>query len=93
MPETVTIPFSLGDKVRDKFTGFTGYVHAVTRYITGCDRILVNTRKLDKDKGAPAEGQWFDDLQLELVEPVAKPVVKRAAGGPAPRAEASLRRS
>lgn len=91
MPETVTIPFSLGDKVRDKYTKFTGYVHAVGKYITGCDRVLVNPRKLD-EKGVPVEGQWFDDLQLELVEPVNKPVVKRSTGGPAPREEAGLRR-
>lgn len=90
MPETVTIPFSLGDKVRDTFTGFTGHVHAVAKYITGCDRVLVNPRKLD-EKGAPVEGTWFDDATLELVAVEAAPP-KKHTGGPAPRAEAGLRR-
>lgn len=91
MPLTVTLSFDLGDKVRDRFTGFVGHVHAIAKYITGCDRVLVNPRKLD-DKGAPVEGTWFDDSQLELLDsqpaPAGKPV-----GGPAPRAESGLRRA
>jgi len=81
--------FNLGDKVRDKYTRFEGWVHAITKYITGCDRCLVNQRALD-DKGQPKEATWFDDTQLELVQ--AMPVEAPAArGGPPPSGESGLR--
>lgn len=91
---TLQTKFNIGDKVRDRFTGFEGFVHAVARYITGCDRCLVNTRQLD-DKGKPEDGTWFDETQLSFVAESAEPVVlsDERGGGPAPRAEVELRRS
>lgn len=54
----------LGDKVKDKITGFEGIVDATTRFLSGCVRVLVVSPKL-KD-GSPVD-HWFDEDRLELV--------------------------
>ena len=77
----------LGDRAKDKITGFTGIVTAITRWISGCDRINVQPEVLHD--GRPIEGQCFDDTQLEVVE---KNVLKiseadgagKKKGGPRP---------
>lgn len=81
--------FNLGNKVRDKFTGFEGWVHATAFYITGCDQCLVNQRTLD-DKGQPKDGVWLDNTRLEIVA-VGKPVETTPRGGPSAGEAAGLR--
>jgi hypothetical protein len=64
MSNTNTI--ALGDKVKDRVTGFVGIVVAQTKYLNGCVRCGVQSDKL-KD-GLPTDSQWFDAPQLTLVK-------------------------
>lgn len=62
----------LGDKVRDKHTGFTGTLMARAKYLYGCVWLLVVAD--DLHDGKPVEA-WFDE-----------PRVERATGETAPEA-------
>ena len=82
----------LGDLARDTVTGFTGVVTAKTKWLNGCERLMLQSQKL-KD-GKPIEGETFDILQLELVKKAVvasapqAPVLKLAeTGGPRPNAK------
>lgn len=81
------IRFALGDKARDKVTGFTGIVIARTEWLHGCARITIQPQKLDPVKGTPVEAHAFDELQCERVaEAVVAPATteERKKGGPRP---------
>ena len=56
----------LGDKVKDRITGFTGIAVGKTDWIYGCTRIGVQP-EMDKE-GKLQEVQWFDTLSLDVVE-------------------------
>lgn len=81
----------LGQEVQDRITGFKGIAVADTRYLQGCNRILVQP-KVNKDKTIP-EPQSFDEPDLKIVsrgvlpEPEPKPKKK---GGPRPMAQRAL---
>ena len=70
---------TLGEKVKDKFTGFKGIAMAKTEYLFGCNRIGVQPIELDKETGEPKEWVWFDEQHL-MDEKIKKP------GGPRPDA-------
>jgi hypothetical protein len=72
----------LGDCVRDRITGFAGIVTGRTEWLNGCSRVGVQCEKL-KD-GLPQETQWFDEPQVQLVQP--RRIIPAAAppGGPRP---------
>lgn len=73
---------TLGDRVKDKISGFTGVVTGIANYITGCIQYRVEADKLDKD-GACLKIQWFDEVQVEFIKArVLKmtPIEKRPAG-------------
>lgn len=72
----------LGDKVRDKVTGVTGIVVAMTNWLFGCSRIGIQPQEL-KD-GKPVEQTWIDILQAELVEEnaIEKDSREEKTGGP-----------
>lgn len=53
----------LGDKVKDRFSPYTGYVHGVAAYITGCTQFLVRPRTLGED-GKPKDGVWLDETAV-----------------------------
>jgi len=60
----------LGDKVKDKYTGFSGIVMAKTEYINGCVQYLV-CEKYDKKKASvemPTMEMSIDSQSLELVD-------------------------
>lgn len=69
----------LGDKARDKISGFTGVVVAMTEWLNGCLRITIQPQEL-KD-GKPIENHTFDAEQIEIVEPI-PPIVAKPHGGP-----------
>ncbi len=73
---------NMGDKAKDRISGFTGIVTGVTRWLNGCVRFMLTPEKLNKD-GTPREGQWFDDIQVVLVKDMREPAATRA-GGPRP---------
>lgn len=56
----------LGDHVRDRITGFEGIITGITRWLTGCDRAVVQSRILHE--GRPQMSESFDVMQLELIE-------------------------
>ena len=58
----------LGSVVRDRITGFTGIVFGRHEYLTGCNKITIQPRSLDKD-GAPRKTEWFDEQTIEVLEP------------------------
>ena len=72
----------LGSKVRDKVTGFTGIVVAITQWLHGCNRVAIQSQQL-KD-GKPIDPVVFDELQVEEVVEKAVPVDTRKSktGGP-----------
>jgi len=71
----------LGDKAKDKITGFKGTVIGITSWMNGCTRIGIQCETL-KD-GKPLEPEWFDVEQIEIIK--SKQVSKRKkSGGPMP---------
>ncbi len=74
---------NLGDRAKDKVSGFTGIVVGRTEWLHGCVRVTIQPEEM-KD-GKPIEPMTFDELQLELVAagihaPAASP--NRLTGGP-----------
>ena len=57
----------LGDKVRDKISGFEGIASGKSTYLNGCFRILIEPMKL-RDDGTTLDSVWFDVQQVEVVE-------------------------
>jgi len=74
----------LGDKVKDKITGFTGVVTGITTWLNGCVRMGIQGIPLKN--GLPLGTEWIDEAQLKLIK---AGVVKVVAEGPAgPRRDA-----
>jgi len=75
---------NLGDEVKDRITGMTGIVMAITEWFNGCKRVIVQPQSL-KD-GTPVKEAAFDIEQLELIEANKVPPkpVERRTGGPMP---------
>lgn len=69
----------LGDKAKDKVTGFSGTVIAITEWLNGCRRITIQPNTLHD--GKPIEGHTFDAEQVEKVEESPAATV-RPKGGP-----------
>jgi hypothetical protein len=68
----------LGDTAKDKVSGVQGVVVAITRYLTGCDRVAIQPREV-KD-GKPADWVNLDISQYELVENVPRIVLGDETG-------------
>ena len=56
----------LGDRVRDKLTGFTGIATAHIRNLTGCDGVWVQNEDPTAEK--ESRERHFDVMRLERVE-------------------------
>jgi len=54
--------FQLGQKCKDKVTGFEGVAIGHVRYISGCNQVLLSP-PVGKD-GAHRESHWFDEQRL-----------------------------
>jgi hypothetical protein len=89
----VSTSISLGDKVKDKISGFTGIAIGQTTWLNGCVRITVQG-PTDKD-GKLTQSECFDIQQLEVVKSeFFKPAIlqdvaiaqeqRRRTGGPMP---------
>ena len=72
----------LGDRVRDKITGFKGIVTGITQWLYGCTRIVILKEKVERD--GKAQEMCIDEPQAELIQ---KAVVKRAVPESAPAEE------
>ena len=55
----------LGQKVRDKVTGFEGMATAKVEYLNGCVQLCVKPKAID---GKMLEGEYIDDSQLEIID-------------------------
>lgn len=76
----------LGDKVRDKITGFSGVAVAYTIWLHGCARWTIEPDRLT-DKGETMKYETFDEERIVHVdEPAYEPEKKKAKkpGGPRP---------
>ncbi len=71
--------FSVGDKLKDKITGFSGVVMARTEWLNGCVRYQLQPTELKA--GKMQDEAVFDEGQLVLVK-AAKPEPKPKRGGP-----------
>lgn len=58
---------ALGDKARDRVTGFEGTITGHARYLTGCDQVSI-TPTVDSD-GRIRSSEWFD---IDRVEPTSE---------------------
>lgn len=58
----------LGMNVRDRVTGMTGIITAMSFDLYGCTQALLNPG-LDKD-GQPRERYWYDVSRLEILSEV-----------------------
>lgn len=74
----------LGQKAKDKITGYTGTLTGKCEYLTGCTQFLLQP-PTDKD-GKFVDARWFDEDRLELIpaEPVEHKVSTKGACDPAP---------
>ena len=69
----------LGDRVRDKMTGFEGTVNARIEYMYGCTQFEVQP---DVDKtGAYRSHEWIDEPQLEIIKSNGQKKAKPRYGG------------
>jgi len=75
----VTFKFNLGDKAKDKITGFKGLVVRRTQWLNNCNTYGLQSIEL-KD-GVPQDPQSFDEPQISLVEEKAVEV-NNSTGGP-----------
>lgn len=70
----------LGQIVKDRVTGFTGMVVAISTWLNGCNRIGIQSQTEKKD-GLPIDPYFVDEQQLDVVAEVKEPV-KEKRGGP-----------
>jgi hypothetical protein len=73
---------SLGTKVRDKVTGFTGIVVCQSKWLFGCKRYTVQPLEL-KD-GKRTETDCFDEDQLDPLDGGLVDSEESPGGGPMP---------
>lgn len=57
----------MGDEVRDTLSGYQGIAAGITRFLTGCDQILINPVGMDKE-GKLRESHYFDVERVEVVK-------------------------
>ena len=55
----------LGDKAKDKITGFKGILTARCEFLTGCNRYCIQPTKLKN--GQPIDSIYFDEAQIEII--------------------------
>lgn len=70
---------NLGDKVRDKVTGFVGIAVCRSTYLNGCDRIAVQAPAKKNEK--PLGWVYFDEPQLEVTRSKAIKRGSKKTGG------------
>ena len=74
---------NLGDRVKDKVTGFVGIAIGRTEWLNGCTRITVQPEKLIG--GKIVDTSCFDEPQLVVVKAKQVDVGPKDTGGPIPK--------
>jgi hypothetical protein len=72
----------LGEKVRDKITGYEGIAYARTEYLNGCIRIGIQDRL--KQDGTVPDMEWGDQSEIEVTKKE-KQIKGKDPGGPIPK--------
>lgn len=74
----------LGQKAKDKITGFTGIITARTQYITGCDHYCL-TPEVGRN-GEQKDVAWFDEGRIQITGKgiAVASVAGKSNGGPQP---------
>jgi hypothetical protein len=72
---------NLGQKAKDKITGFRGIITGRAQYLYGCDQYCIVPPAQD---GKIASGEWFDEGRIEVIGPGVLPeeVQVSKPGGP-----------
>jgi len=81
--KTMAKKIGLGDKVKDRITGFDGIVVCRAEWLNGCVRFTVQPTKL-KD-GRAIDTDCFDENQLVLLKAGAYQDSAAPSGGPRPK--------
>lgn len=55
----------LGQRAKDKITGFEGILTARCEFLTGCNRYCIQPTEL-RD-GKPIDSIYFDEAQIEII--------------------------
>lgn len=71
---------NIGDRVRNRVTGFEGVVTGRTEYITGCARLIVQPQGM-KD-GKSYDSEYVDEPMADLLQAGALSPVPTQNGGP-----------
>ncbi|MBC8053766.1 MAG: hypothetical protein H7Y13_11945 [Sphingobacteriaceae bacterium] len=56
--------FKLGEKAKDKVTGFEGIIIGRAEYLTGCDQYGLTPPAKD---GKVEKNEWFDEGRIEII--------------------------
>lgn len=56
----------LGQKVRDRLTGFAGIAVSRVEHLYGCSRIAIEPTELHD--GKPILSEWFDEQRVEAID-------------------------
>lgn len=72
----------LGQKAKDKISGFTGIVIGHAEYITGCDQYCIAPES--KDSSKIESSQWFDEGRIWIIGDGINPqdLIAQKNGGP-----------
>ncbi len=62
----IGMKFELGIKAKDKVSGFSGTLTTYVKYLTGCDRYLIEP-DVDEDNKY-VEGTYFDVDRIVIIE-------------------------
>lgn len=55
----------LGQRAKDKITGFEGILTSRCEFLTGCNRYCIQPTELRE--GKPVDSLYFDEAQIEIV--------------------------
>ena len=69
----------LGQKVRDKMTGFTGIATAKIEFLNGCVQIQIKPKAVKKDE--MPDGVFVDVEQIEILDKKKKKTIRSKVGG------------
>lgn len=75
------VNLSLGCTAKDRISGFSGIVIAITEWLNGCQRITLAPQSISAD-GKLLDNQTFDAEQVEVVT-LTEFVSTKPHGGPA----------
>lgn len=64
----------LGSRVKDNITGFTGIAVGYSRWMYGCNRVVVEAESLKDER--PLGDEWFDEQRIETVEEGVIPITE-----------------